>query len=68
MLPSPLATNTWIIFNEAESWHHDYRRDDVVLFMGWINNPKDGDDAVIMDDRGIRTIDLRVDEWEVYKR
>lgn len=65
MLPNPLAQNTWIRFTESESWHHDYRRDEQVLFMGWINNPQNDDNAIILDDRGIRTINIYNEEWEV---
>ena len=63
-----LATNTWIRFKNSDSFYHDYRRDDTVLFMGWINNPMGGHNALIMDDRGIRTIGLTEEEWEVYTR
>ena len=66
MLPNPLAVNTWIRFKHAENWYHDYRRHDTVLFMGWINNPIGGHNALIMDDRGIRTLELTEEEWEIY--
>ena len=33
--------------------------------MGWISNPKGGHDAVAMDDRGVFTISLHEEGWEI---
>jgi hypothetical protein len=36
------------------------------LFMGWIsNNPEFGDNAVLMDDRGVFTTNIREEDFEV---
>jgi hypothetical protein len=36
------------------------------LFMGWIsNNPEFGDNAVLMDDRGVFTTSIKEEDFEV---
>ena len=38
------------------------------LFMGWITNaPKFGDNAVLMDDRGVFTTSIKEEDFEVCK-
>lgn len=59
-----LQPNTWIRCT-GTSFYHDYQEGKEILFMGWISNPKGGHDALAMDDRGVFTISIHEEGWEI---
>ena len=47
-------------------WSAKIYKGERCLFMGWIsNNPEFGDNAVLMDDRGVFTTNIREEDFEV---
>ena len=47
-------------------WSAKIDKGERCLFMGWIsNNPEFGDNAVLMDDRGVFTTNIREEDFEV---
>lgn len=59
-----LQPNTYIKFTKLDSMFSNFHKGDKVLFMGWITNSSDND-AVVLDDRGVRTVVIYEDEWEI---
>ena len=57
---------TWIKCKRPSMWSDVLKRDARYLFMGWItNNPEYGDNAVLMDDRGVFTCSIKEEDFEV---
>ena len=57
---------TWIKCTRVSMWKDDVRYNQRYLFMGWIsNNPEFGDNAVLMDDRGVFTTSIKEEDFEV---
>jgi hypothetical protein len=57
---------TWIRCNRGNMWRDDVKHGQRYLFMGWIsNNPEFGDNAVLMDDRGVFTTSIKEEDFEV---
>ncbi len=57
-----IVPNTYIRFKNHSSFFENFRRDDEVLFMGYISN---SDDVIILDDRGVRVVNINWEDWEV---
>ena len=56
---------TWIRYIR-NMWSAKIDKGERCLFMGWIsNNPEFGDNAVLMDDRGVFTTNIREEDFEV---
>lgn len=56
---------TWIRCTR-NMWSAKIDKGERCLFMGWIiNNPEFGDNAVLMDDRGVFTTNIREEDFEV---
>ena len=60
-----IVPNTYIRFKNHSSFFHNFRRDDKVLFMGYISN---SDDVIILGDYGVRTIHINWEDWEVCEK
>ena len=57
---------TWIKCIRGNMWSDKIVNGQRYLFMGWIsNNPEFGDNAVLMDDRGVFTTNIREEDFEV---
>jgi hypothetical protein len=57
---------TWIKCIRGNMWRDKIDIGERCLFMGWIsNNPEFGDNAVLMDDRGVFTTNIREEDFEV---
>jgi len=57
---------TWIRYKSDSLWNDKLKKDQRYLFMGWItNNPDFGDNAVLMDDRGVFTTNINQNDFEV---
>jgi hypothetical protein len=57
---------TWIKCIRGGMWSDKIINGQRYLFMGWIsNNPEFGDNAVLMDDRGVFTTNINEEDFEV---
>jgi len=57
---------TWIKCIRDNMWSAKIDKGERCLFMGWIsNNPEFGDNAVLMDDRGVFTTNISEEDFEV---
>ena len=57
---------TWIKCIRGNMWSDKIVKGQRYLFMGWItNNPEFGDNAVLMDDRGAFTTNIKEEDFEV---
>ena len=57
---------TWIKCIRGNMWSDKIVNRQRYLFMGWINNnPEFGDNAVLMDDRGVFTTNISEEDFEV---
>jgi hypothetical protein len=59
-----LQPNTWIRCI-TESFFHDRRKNEKIMFLGWVSNPQGCHNAVCLDDRGVFTIDINEEGWEI---
>jgi hypothetical protein len=58
--------NTWIKCVRGNMWSSKVRVDESYLFLGWIvNHSEFGDNAILMDKRGVFTDDIKEDDFEV---
>ena len=60
-----LQPNTYIKYIRYDSLSGDLHKGDKVLFMGWITNSGYENEAVVMDDRGLRTVVIHETDWEI---
>lgn len=60
---------TWIKCIRASMWDGgNLHEGSTYIFMGWITNaPEFGDNAVLMDDRGVFTTSIKEEDFEVCK-
>lgn len=59
-------TYTWIKCIRGNMWRDNIVNGQRYLFMGWISNkPEFGDNAVLMDDRGVFTTNIKEEDFEV---
>ena len=57
---------TWIKCIHGNMWSDKIINGQRYLFLGWIsNNPEFGDNAVLMDDRGVFTTNIKEEDFEV---
>jgi hypothetical protein len=64
---SELKPYTWIKCIRPSMWDGgNLERDETYLFMGWITNENwSGENAVLMDDRGLFTASINEEDFEV---
>jgi len=61
-----LQPYTWVKAKSDNFWNDKVKKGTRYLFMGWIsNNPEFGDNAVLMDDRGVFTTNISEEDFEV---
>ena len=59
---------TYIRCKRVSLWGGKIVRGEYCLFIGWITNPDfNGDNAVLLDDRGTFTANIREEDFEVCK-